>query len=265
MKINIALVGFIMFMATPFCSSAQVERLNEFHYLVVPERFDFQFEQDQYQLNSLLKFLFNKHGFNAYFENELPNVRRCDGLYLRLDQQPGFIWTELTIRLVDCDGILFYQTKTGKSKFKQYDKAYSQAIRMAFESIEILGVRQKSLVASGLSEAVDATNNETDTDQELEVSVSSSKNDFPALYPAESYLVFQRQKEQYVLRKTNLGHQLYHEVGADLIFEGKLFQVDATLFFEDLNGQRYLAKFDSSGDLQLEREGMKITYERQDQ
>ena len=40
-----------------------------------------------------------------------------------------------------------------------------------------------------------------------------------------------------MLRKTNTGHQLYHEVGADLIFQGKLFQVDETLFFEDQLGK----------------------------
>ncbi len=65
-----------------------------------------------------------------------------------------------------------------------------------------------------------------------------------------------------MLRKTNTGHQLYHEVGADLIFQGKLFQVDETLFFEDLIGQRFLAVFSQSGDLNLEREATKIIYKR---
>ena len=83
-----------------------------------------------------------------------------------------------------------------------------------------------------------------------------------SLYPSEAYLVYTHDGERYVLRKTNTGHQLYHEVGADLIFQGKLFQVDETLFFEDLIGQRFLAVFSQSGDLNLEREATKIIYKR---
>jgi len=57
------------------------ESLSDYSFVVVPEKYDFVSEADKYQLNSLTKFLFNKHGFNAYFDREMPDVRRCDGLW----------------------------------------------------------------------------------------------------------------------------------------------------------------------------------------
>jgi hypothetical protein len=135
------IISVIFFLITTASNRiAQQERLSAFDYVVVPDRFDFQYERDQYQINSLLKFLFNKHGFHAFFPSELPDVSRCDGLYAEIEQVNGFVWTEVSIRLLDCDGILFYQTKSGRSKLKDFAKAYSESIRMAFESIEILGV-----------------------------------------------------------------------------------------------------------------------------
>ncbi|KRO67337.1 MAG: hypothetical protein ABR84_07365 [Cryomorphaceae bacterium BACL21 MAG-121220-bin10] len=267
MKIKLVLICFLMLLVFPKGGHAQVDRLSAFDYLVVPDRFDFQFEPDQYQLNSLLKFLFNKHGFHAFFTNELPDVRRCDGLYVRLDHEPGFIWTEVTIKLVDCDGILYYQTKTGRSKLKQFDKVYSQAIRMAFESIEILGVRQEEVVVLSLAKKSDESEAKASPAGTLSEPLATQAEPQPqpqpsSLYPSEAYLVYTHDGERYVLRKTNTGHQLYHEVGADLIFQGKLFQVDETLFFEDLIGQRFLAVFSQSGDLNLEREATKIIYKR---
>ena len=39
--------------------------LNDYKYIIVPNKFDFLKEKDQYQLNSLAAFLFNKYGFLA--------------------------------------------------------------------------------------------------------------------------------------------------------------------------------------------------------
>ncbi|NND62031.1 MAG: hypothetical protein HKN48_02435 [Flavobacteriaceae bacterium] len=109
---------------------------NDYSFVVVPERFDFQAEKDQFQLNSLTKFLFNKHGFNAYFNAELPNVSRCDGLWADVQREDGFVWTRLTVILNDCNGDEVYRSSIGKSKDKEYKKAYFEAMRQAFESIE---------------------------------------------------------------------------------------------------------------------------------
>ncbi|MEL6812753.1 MAG: hypothetical protein AAFP76_15600 [Bacteroidota bacterium] len=118
------------------------KELSDYSFVVVPEKFDFVNEVDKYQLNSLTRFLFNKHGFNAYFDRELPDVRRCDGLYAQVEGKPGIIWTKVTVILNDCKGNEVYRSEIGKSKIKQYSKTYVAALRDAFLSIESLEISQ---------------------------------------------------------------------------------------------------------------------------
>lgn len=269
-----------------FKAEAQGERLSGFDYVVIPERFDFQSERDQYQVNSLLKFLFNKYGFHAYFKDELPDVSRCDGLYTEIDRVNGFIWTEVSIKLLDCDGILFYQTKNGRSKLKEYAKAYSESIRMAFESIEILGVKQGTLqtlekksdqtrvARNAKSDSSNQTESVSVRDKPLvnkdtqKVNSDQNKANFPAvslgLIPDLPLMSFQSDEVSYLLRRTNLGYQWYREDGQDLIYEGKFFVVENALFFEDKKQLRYLAKFSEQGALILERDGLELHFNNTD-
>ena len=85
------IISVIFFLITTASNgiAAQQERLSAFDYVVVPDRFDFQYERDQYQINSLLKFLFNKHGFHAFFPSELPDVSRCDDFTRKLSRSMG--------------------------------------------------------------------------------------------------------------------------------------------------------------------------------
>lgn len=278
------IISVIFFLITTASNriAAQQERLSAFDYVVVPDRFDFQYERDQYQINSLLKFLFNKHGFHAFFPSELPDVSRCDGLYAEIEQVNGFVWTEVSIRLLDCDGILFYQTKSGRSKLKDFAKAYSEAVRMAFESIEILGVRQGPLEI--LQKAGQEINSEETIRADAKVK-PKSKSDRPlgsnssqgqqtevkplkneavtlGLIPDVAMMNFKSLVNTYLLRRTQLGYQWYREDGQDLIYEGKFFVVEKMLFYEDKDQMRYLAEFTPQGALILNREGQRVVFEK---
>jgi len=278
------IISVILFFSTTASDriAAQEERLSAFDYVVVPDRFGFQYERDQYQINSLLKFLFNKHGFHAFFPSELPDVSRCDGLYAEIEQVNGFVWTEVSIRLLDCDGILFYQTKSGRSKLKDFAKAYSEAVRMAFESIEILGVRQgplEILQKAGEEINSDGTikadakvkpksksdrplgNNSSDG---LQIEVKPLKNEAVTLglIPDVAMMNFKSLENTYLLRRTQLGYQWYREDKQDLIYEGKFFVVEKMLFYEDKDQVRYLAEFTPAGALILNREGQKVVFDK---
>lgn len=278
------IISVILFLSTTASDriAAQEERLSAFDYVVVPDRFGFQYERDQYQINSLLKFLFNKHGFHAFFPSELPDVSRCDGLYAEIEQVNGFVWTEVSIRLLDCDGILFYQTKSGRSKLKDFAKAYSEAVRMAFESIEILGVRQgplEILQKAGEEINSDGTikadakvkpksksdrplgNNSSDG---LQTEVKPLKNEAVTLglIPDVAMMNFKSLENTYLLRRTQLGYQWYREDKQDLIYEGKFFVVEKMLFYEDKDQMRYLAEFTPAGALILNREGQKVVFDK---
>ena len=268
--------------------TSQQERLSAFSYVVVPERFDFQYETDQYQLNSLLKFLFDKYGFHAFFPSELPEVSRCDGLYAEIEQLNGFVWTELSVRLVDCDGVLFYQTKTGRSKLKNYAKAYVEALRMAFESIQILGVRQgpmqilqkpggestviessqetKKLISTMDESSMVSTDQSPDQDMKtttpIDQSLVKDETVMLGLLPDVPLMNFVSSELSYLLRRTDVGYQWYQESIQDLIYQGKFFVVEQMLFYEDKQGIRYTAEYRDQGELVLRREGQELIFQK---
>ncbi len=141
---KIFLVVFFLLFTIQNCFSQKT--LSDYTYVIVSEQFSFLNEKDEFQLNSLTKFLFNKHGFHAYFNNEVPsNVKRCNGLWANVEGSPGFIYTKIEIVLKDCNGNEIFRSIKGTSKGKELKKAYYESMRKAFKSIEILRVNQKEI------------------------------------------------------------------------------------------------------------------------
>ncbi len=130
---------FMVIMASQTSAFAQSE-VNDYKYIVIPKQYDFQRSDDQYQLNSLTKFLFNKYGFTAYFEDEsLPldvSQDRCLALKADLKKLKGFLITRLQFELIDCEGNVVSSSKIGETKIKQYNTAYNTALRQAFETYQ---------------------------------------------------------------------------------------------------------------------------------
>ncbi len=113
--------------------------LNEYKYVIVPNKFDFLKYDDQYQLNSLTKFLFNKEGFQSLFAgDERPeelNSDTCLGLTSRVNNNSGLLSTKLVIELVNCRNEIVFTSTEGRSKEKDFKKGYHEALRDAFNSI----------------------------------------------------------------------------------------------------------------------------------
>jgi len=121
--------------------------LNEYKYVIVPSKYDFLNESDKYQLNALSKFLFDKYGFNAFLEGEtLPdelNNNRCKALNANLVSDKSLFKTKLTLVLKNCNGQEVYRGPVGESREKEYEKAYVEATRNAFEPLELLNYKYK--------------------------------------------------------------------------------------------------------------------------
>lgn len=119
------------------------QKINNYEYVLVPEKFEFLRYADKYQLNSLTTFLFNREGFKAA-KNTITTLPaavatdRCKALYADVKDSSGFIWTKLQIELKDCEGNVLFISEVGKSKTKDFTRAHHEALRMAFESIEAL-------------------------------------------------------------------------------------------------------------------------------
>ncbi len=251
MKGKICLIVLMLFMSSYVGFSQQA--INNYSYIEVPDTFEFLRGKDQYQLNSLTKFLFNKYGFNAYFGNELPNVRKCDGVFAEVEGSSGFIYTRITVVVKDCNGLELFRSQEGKSKIKEYKRAYHQALRRAFESFEGLGISQPEIA---LSENNSASTNQNTKPTMGENTVSASNNvsgvSIKGNFPTARFSSYTEGGQAYLLRKTAEGYSLSQEViGAedDLLLVGNLEIFNGKVSYIDIKGAKSEAYFDADKNL----------------
>jgi hypothetical protein len=118
---------------------SQSTKINNYQYIIVADKFDYLKTSDQYQTSSLTKFLLKKKGFNVFLSTEnLPSEllqNRCLALTASVADDSGIFTVKNKIELKDCFGTLLYSSKFGKSKEKEYKKAYQEAIRNAYASM----------------------------------------------------------------------------------------------------------------------------------
>lgn len=114
--------------------------LNQFKYVIVPKIFEFSKKTDQYQLNSLTKFLLEKENFQTFFNDEsFPedlSKDRCLALDANVINESGMLKTKLLVEFKDCKNNIVFTTIMGDSKEKEYKKAYHEALREAFRSFQ---------------------------------------------------------------------------------------------------------------------------------
>ncbi|MFI8379298.1 hypothetical protein [Leeuwenhoekiella sp. NPDC079379] len=131
--------------------SISAQELQDYKYIVIPQKFEFQNEAGEYDLNALTRFLFIKYGFNAFLENEeLPsdlNASGCNALYARADVS-GFLSTNAAITLVNCRGKEVFALPEGKSKIKSFKEGHQDAFRKAFASLEDMGYTYSDEIVS---------------------------------------------------------------------------------------------------------------------
>jgi len=144
----------IIFLIVFICSTTFAQKsINNYKYIIVKNQFDFLNKPDKYQTSSLTKFLFNKHGFTVFLEGEsLPKdlkANRCLALKARVLDASTMFMTKNKIELRDCDNDVVYTSNEGRSKIKEYKKAYNETIRNAFKSIVALNYQYKPLPLRG--------------------------------------------------------------------------------------------------------------------
>ncbi|WCO02335.1 hypothetical protein [Psychroserpens ponticola] len=138
----------ISFNASSQDEQINIEAINNYKYVIIPLKFEVLSEVDQYQINSLTKFLFNKYGYAAFLENDsFPEDLRQNGcLALKADVikvKGGFLSTRLKINLMDCNGQLVVSSKVGKTREKEFKTAYNLAVRNAFQSFQFHNYKYK--------------------------------------------------------------------------------------------------------------------------
>lgn len=284
MKRYYVLVGFFLCLATQGFSQ---KSFSDYSYIIVSEQFEFQKEKDKYQLNSLVKFLFNKYGFHAYFEKELPrHLDPCDGLWADAEGTPGFIITILEVVIKDCNGVELFRSNKGKSKVKDYKKAYYESMREAFVSIKNLNVDQIEIAI--IEDEINVENVKAETSDPIKVaavpvistkvigekpiekqSISLKENNKENL-PTAKFSNYSFGDKTFLLRKTKKGYSLYEDseqnplnsnINNGLILIGTLIIEEKYIKYMDVKDGDFLdAHFDSLKNLIIENGATPIIY-----
>jgi hypothetical protein len=110
-------------------------QLDRYKYIVVPMQFEGFKKVNQYRTSTLVKYLFAQEGFNVVYDDKIPAdlaTKPCSGLKVRLVDDSSLFLTKIKIALEDCYGQVVFETPEGKSKIKEYEPAYREAIEGAF-------------------------------------------------------------------------------------------------------------------------------------
>jgi hypothetical protein len=122
--------------------------INSYKYVLVPQKFDFLRDADEYGLNTTSKSLLEQKGFTVYWSNgDIPQTlaaNRCAALTAEVTQRKALFSTNLTLVLKDCSGNIIFKGKEGRSWEKEFNVAYDEALKNAFTSIKNLPYKYDS-------------------------------------------------------------------------------------------------------------------------
>lgn len=256
-------------------NSIVAQELNQYKYIIVPEKFEFSNEINEYQLNSLTKFLFEKHGFEAIMKGEEKpqdlQENQCLGLTANVKNNSGLFVTKLVVQLEDCRGNLVFETKEGKSRKKDFKTARHEALREAFSDIAELNYQFNpgeisAPLPTGAEKQPEAVEDAeiARAEPDTEPPSASEEVESPATAPAEvvvenpmmdndnvKELNFERDDKNYFLEKSDSGYSFYQknseEPFAVLAKSGK----KDSFIYKSLTRQG-IAYFDEGGDMVVE-------------
>ena len=121
------------------------QTINDYRYAIVPSKFTFLKGNDQFRLNTLTKLLMEKYGFVTFFDSDILPVEvaenNCNKVFVEVQSNGTMFMTKLSVVLRDCKNTILFTSVEGKSREKEYQTSYNQALREAFNSFEKLGYK----------------------------------------------------------------------------------------------------------------------------
>lgn len=149
---------FFVLSALLFASFGFSQGVNDYRYIVVPKKFSIFKEENKYNLNSLTKSVFEKQGYQVYYDtDDFPQElaeNRCRALFADMLEDNTLFSTKIKIELKDCKNQVVYVSEEGVSREKDFAKAHVQAFRTVGKSLEKLKSNPKDVAASPVSQSV---------------------------------------------------------------------------------------------------------------
>lgn len=255
---------YVFFLGLIFSLPVMGQEIDDFKYVVVPDKFEFTKDADMYQVNSLTEFLFHKYGFDAFLKGEeLPEEvlkDKCRALYSDVENNSGLFVTRLKVILKDCNDKIIFVSEEGTSRAKDYKTAYHEALRQAFESIGRLNYSYRP--GSKISSEV---NIETDTTQtvpekktvivtaipKVPVEEIPNLNQASQAAPDAEEMTFSKDGLIFGLKKSGKGYDLFQKGMAEP-FASLIPSSDKKSFIYSSIKDQGIARFQENGDLLIE-------------
>src|SRR5690606_11813015 len=172
--------------------------------------------------------------------------------------------TKLQVVIKDCHDNEIYRSQEGKSKYKEYDKTYQDALRKAFSSIEALRVNQKDVVLLSYSDSSTTVSKEKMQNSEKVAQPKPRVSEASGnLLPDAKFSNYSNNGKTFLLRKTTEGYSLYEESASaedGLLLKGKIIVMDKVVKYMDTAGKVSDATFDASGNLTVKDDSDAIIY-----
>lgn len=134
----------ILFLMLFVASYGFSQTVNDYKAVIIPMKYEFLKTENQYRLQTITKLDLQKAGFQAFYANEPIPVElndRCSVLYVDVIKENAFLLTKLHITFKDCYGATIFQSAIGKSREKEFEAAYSEALNEAFKSVYALNYK----------------------------------------------------------------------------------------------------------------------------
>lgn len=134
--------GYVMLLIMLVYTATFSQSINDYKYVVVPIKFDFLKENDQFRLSTNTKLMLQKYGFTSYLStDDIPlEIRNnsCSYATAFIEENNNMFVTKIKIVLKDCQQRILFETEFGTSRIKKLAPAYTEALRMASKSFDAL-------------------------------------------------------------------------------------------------------------------------------
>lgn len=136
--------NIIVFLLTFMSLQLVAQDINQYEFVMVPTKFDFQSSENEYRLNTLLKYRIEEYGFKAFYTSDQLSTGyqdRCKYLYVNVLDKSGMLSTKLQIVFKDCNNTVVFESSVGTSKEKLRKIAYNEALEEALQSVKQLNYK----------------------------------------------------------------------------------------------------------------------------
>jgi len=134
--------------------------------IIISSKFDFQKEKNEYNINNMFKAILTSNNYEVYFDDAVLPMEiaqnRCNALTGVLIDNSNIFLTKMKLQLKDCQNKIVFESAEVKSKEKNIQVGYIEAIKLLspeLKKYKVALLHNKEVVAQKPSEITTTSTN----------------------------------------------------------------------------------------------------------